>query len=264
LSSAAARTPTEAASGRTLGSLVHEIDDFDLPRFLPVAAAFGPDRFGFVVTPNVDHLIRCHDDPVFRDHYRAAAFVLLDSRFAGRLIRLVRGVRLPVCTGSDLTAALVSQVIEPSDRILLIGGSTEQAQALAQQHGLRDLRQHVPPMGFIRDAAAVEACLQFVEASSPFRFCFLAVGSPQQEVLAYALQQRGKARGLALCVGASLNFLTGAERRAPRWMQRASLEWLYRLLQNPRRLGYRYLVRGPRFFMQLPASEYVLRRRARA
>jgi exopolysaccharide biosynthesis WecB/TagA/CpsF family protein len=77
-------------------------------------------------------------------------------------------------------------------------------------------------------------------------------------MIAHRLQARGKARGLALCVGAALNFLTGAERRAPRWMQRLALEWLYRLLQDPRRLARRYLVRGPRVLGYLLRGKLLL------
>jgi exopolysaccharide biosynthesis WecB/TagA/CpsF family protein len=106
-------------------------------------------------------------------------------------------------------------------------------------------------MNFVRDPVAIEACVREVESLSPFRFCFLAVGSPQQEIVAQALKMRGLARGLALCVGASINFITGNERRAPPWMRRIGIEWLYRLLQNPKRLAYRYLVRGPRIFFLL-------------
>ncbi len=249
-------------SSQLPGSIVHYFDDFDLPRFLPVSAAFGHKSYGFIVTPNVDHLIRCHDDVAFRDIYRAATFVLLDSRVVARLLRLFRALKLPVCTGADLTAALFSKVVRPSDRIVIIGGSAQQAQVLARRHGLTDVRHHEPPMGFIRDTAEVERCVNFIEESSPFRFCFLAVGSPQQEILAHALLSRGRARGLALCVGASLNFLTGLERRAPPWMQQTGLEWLYRLLQAPRRMAYRYLVRGPRFFAQLFSSQFILRAQA--
>ena len=106
-----------------MGAIVHEIDDFDLAEFVSVAAAFGQERYGFVVTPNVDHLIRFYDDPGFRDHYRAASYILMDSRFASRLVRLIKGLRLPVCTGSDLTAALFDRVLAPADRVVLIGGS---------------------------------------------------------------------------------------------------------------------------------------------
>ena len=87
-----------------------------------------------------------------------------------------------------------------------------------------------------------------------------AVGSPQQETIAQMLRTRGVARGLALCIGASLNFITGVEKRAPVWMQKMALEWLYRLMQDPRRLARRYLVRGPRIFAHLRRSRVVLRK----
>jgi N-acetylglucosaminyldiphosphoundecaprenol N-acetyl-beta-D-mannosaminyltransferase len=166
-----------------------------------------------------------------------------------------------VCTGSDLTAALFGQVVAPADRIVLVGGTAEQARTIAERYGLTNLRHHQPPMGFIRDAAATEACLRFVEQAAPFRFCFLAVGSPQQELLAQRLRTRGAATGLALCVGAALNFITGAERRAPRWMQQTALEWLYRLSNDPARMARRYLIRGPRIFALLLANRLALRSR---
>lgn len=244
-----------------MGSVVLEFDDFDLTDFLPVAARFGTERYGFVVTPNVDHLIRFHEDPGFREYYSAASFVLLDSRFARRLLRMIKGMSLRVCTGSDLTAAVFSNLVTRTDRVLLVGSDAAQAQALERKYQLQDLHHHSPPMGFIKDDAAVERCLDFIESHSPFRFCFLAVGCPQQEIIAHALQKRGRARGLALCVGASINFITGTERRAPRWMQEASIEWLFRLMQNPRRLAYRYLVRGPKVFAQMIRFEFVLRDR---
>jgi exopolysaccharide biosynthesis WecB/TagA/CpsF family protein len=248
-----------AAPGKVSDWLVHQVDDHDLESFVPVAARFGRTRFGYVVTPNVDHLVRCHEDPVFMEHYRAADYVLLDSRFAARVLRIVKGVRFRVCTGSDLTLALFSRVISPNDRIVLIGSDTGQMSSIQGRFGLHDVRHHNPPMGFIDNPAAVEECVDFIESNSPFRFCFLAVGSPQQEALAALLLARGRARGLALCVGASLNFITGVEKRAPGWMQQLSLEWLYRLSRNPSRLANRYLVRCPRFFGYLRRAKFTRR-----
>lgn len=239
--------------------IVHQIDDYDLPRFVAVAAGFGDRQYGYVVTPNVDHMIRFHENASFRALYAKATYILLDSRIAARLFRLVHGIRVPVCTGSDLTAALLRQVVRPEDRIVLIGGSSRQAAALRERFGLRDLHHHNPPMGFIDMPQAVAQCLEFAEAASPFRFCLIAVGSPRQEMLAQWLGERGRARGLALCIGASIDFLTGAERRAPAWVQRLGLEWFFRLTQNPRRLAWRYLVRGPKFFAYVGASDVVLR-----
>lgn len=251
--------PAQRSGAPETGRVVHRIDNYDLPRFLDVVRGYGANRYGYVVTPNVDHMIRFHESAAFRALYAGADYVLLDSRIAARFFRLVHGVRAPVCTGSDLTAALLERVIAPTDRIVLIGGSQGQAALLKAKFGLQDLWHHNPPMGFIDDPQAVEACLQFVEAASPFRFCLIAVGSPRQEIIAQRLGERDRARGLSLCIGASVDFLTGAERRAPGWMQRVGLEWLFRLAQNPRRLAWRYLVRGPRFFLYVGSSDVELR-----
>jgi exopolysaccharide biosynthesis WecB/TagA/CpsF family protein len=238
---------------------VIDIDNYDLDEALKLVAAFGSDRYGYLVTPNVDHVIRHYEDRQFRALYNQATFVLLDSRFLAHTLGLFKRQALRVCLGSDLTAAIMDTVIKPQDVAVLVGGSASQAQYLRQHFGLRALRHIDPPMNFIRDPAQVESCLRQIEAVGPFRFCFLAVGSPQQELIAQKLKERGVARGLALCVGASVDFLTGIEKRAPSWMQQAGLEWLFRLLQNPRRLAKRYLVRGPMIFLLLRRIELRVR-----
>lgn len=250
-----------AAQGEAPDSkrLVHEIDAYDLTGFLAEAAAFGTHRYGYVVTPNVDNFISLYENASFRALYAEATYVLLDSRVAAAAFRLLRGIRIPVCTGSDLTSSLLSEVIAPDDKVVLIGCSPEQADFLRKRYGLRQLLHHEPPMGFIENPAEVEACLRFVEAAAPFRFCLIAIGNPQGVVIAQRLGARKRARGLALAIGASVDFLTGRQRRAPVWMQRAGLEWLYRLLSNPRRLASRYLIRGPRFFAHLAKCEVVVR-----
>jgi exopolysaccharide biosynthesis WecB/TagA/CpsF family protein len=245
-------------------SNVLDIDDCNLEEALKLVATFGSDRFGYVVTPNVDHVIRHYRDRQFRDLYAQASLVLLDSRFLAHTVGIVRRQVLRVCLGSDLTTALLHSVIKPLDVIVLVGGSPDQAQTLRDRYGLRTLHHINPPMNFIRDPIAVERCLNEVEAVGPFRFCFLAVGSPQQEIIAQKLKERGVVRGLALCVGAAIDFLTGIEKRAPLWMQQAGLEWLYRLTRNPKRLWKRYLVRGPSIFILLSRIELRVRKSARA
>jgi exopolysaccharide biosynthesis WecB/TagA/CpsF family protein len=235
------------------------LDDYDLADFLRIAASFGRRRFGYVVTPNVDHLLRYWEDLSFRELYAQADYVLLDSRVLAQMLGLVRKGRPRVCTGSDLTAGLFNEVIAPDDDIVVVGGRVCQTQALARRYRLRSLAHVNPPMGFAYDEASLETTLRFIEAHSPYRYCFLAVGSPQQEIVAARLKQRGVARGLTLCCGASINFLTGMERRAPRWMQNLSLEWLYRLAKDPRRLARRYLLRGPRIVRLLPSLQLDLR-----
>ncbi len=86
-------------------------------------------------------------------------------------------------------------------------------------------------------------------ARSGARFTFLAVGSPQQELLARHIASRPESRGCTLCIGASLAFIAGREIRAPKPLQKLGLEWGWRLAQNPSRLWRRYLVEGPKIFL---------------
>lgn len=206
--------------------------------------------FAYAVTPNADHLIRLSSRPELGALYQAAALRLLDSRVVARLARLF-GLRAPpVVTGSDLTAALFDRVVEPDDAVAVLGASEEVVAALAARYRLRRLAHNNPPLGFDRDPAALEVALRFLE-THPARFVFLAVGSPRQEIVAEALVRRGSATGFGLCIGASLLFLTGAERRAPRPIQKAGLEWAWRLAGDPKRLARRYLVDSPRIVQLL-------------
>ena len=235
------------------------IDDCRAPQFCELLKSYDGHGFHYVVTPNTDHVIRYCEDADFRRYYAGASHILLDSQVLAHVLTVTRRMKFPVCTGSDLTAQLFSEILGPEDSVVLVGGTPEQARAIAERYGLRNLRHIDVPMGFIHDHAAVESCLRAIEDASPFRCCFLALGSPQQEAVAYELKMRGRVRGVALCVGASINFLTGQERRAPHWMRRIGAEWLFRLLLNPRRLARRYLVRGPRILLFLHRIELRLR-----
>jgi exopolysaccharide biosynthesis WecB/TagA/CpsF family protein len=202
--------------------------------------------FAYVVTPNADHLLRLQgsgqDDllPI----YEAAWLSLCDSRVL-RSLAARRGYDLVVVPGSDLLQALFERVIRPDTPVTLIGGGPEVAERLRRRFGLSALAHHEPPMGFMNDPAAVEACVDFV-LNHPARFVLLCIGSPRQEVLAARIAATGRATGVGLCVGAAAEFVVGVKRRAPRWVQQAHLEWLHRLVSEPRRLWRRYLLEAPR------------------
>lgn len=235
-----------AATIPALRLLGVRFDDLDLEGALALLAARDPRApFAYVVTPNADHLLRLESgDAALRALYDGAWLSLNDSRIL-RLLAGRRGVRLNLAPGSDLAAALLARVIRPETPVTVIGGNAAMIEALRARFGLMALFHHDPPMGFIRDKAAVEAAVDFVQAH-PARFVFLCVGSPQQEKLAARIQAAGGATGVGLCLGAALEFVTGAKKRAPAWMQRAHLEWLHRLGSEPRRMWRRYLLEAPR------------------
>jgi len=201
--------------------------------------------FSYVVTPNVDHMVRLHraDDPTLWQIYREADLRLCDSRILARLASW-SGLGMSVVTGSDLTARLLSQAWSEGTRIALIGGSAAQRDWLAAARPEAEHFHHVPPMGLRTNAGAQTAVATFIEAVRP-HFVLLTVGAPQSEIVAQLVKARGQAMGVAICVGASLEFLTGEKRRAPRFVQAVGMEWAFRLLSEPRRLWRRYLVEGP-------------------
>lgn len=209
-----------------------------------IGARPASSSFAYVVTPNVDHVVRLYNmRSDLWPAYRHAWLTLCDSRILGRLA-VRAGVTLPTVPGSDLTEALLRNVIARDDKVAILGGSDDAVGDLCRRYGLENVTHYNPPMGFIEDEAEITRAENFLRDAHA-RYTILAVGSPQQEIMAYRLEKHGGATGIGLCVGASLDFLTGRQTRAPKIMQKLSLEWLHRLASSPGRMWRRYLVDGP-------------------
>ncbi len=217
--------------------------DFLGIRFTPMPLGEALDRitardpeapFAYVVTPNAHHTVGAYrGDPRFLRGQRNAWLVLNDSRILRQISLRLFGRDLPLAPGSDMTAALFARGVDPDTPVVMIGGGAEVEAALRSRFGLRNLHRHNPPMGFHRYEAEMAGCVAFVQAH-PARYVFLVAGAPQSELLAARIAAAGGARGVGLCVGSALNFLTGVQPRAPWLWRAANLEWLYRLLRNPR------------------------------
>jgi N-acetylglucosaminyldiphosphoundecaprenol N-acetyl-beta-D-mannosaminyltransferase len=216
-----------------------------------IAAADAP-QYTSVVTPNVDHIVRMDQLGQSAKGVRVSTAIhdadlcLCDSRILARLAHW-KGVSLPIVPGSDLTAAIFANNIRPGERIGIIGGDDQTIVELRKSYPAIVVAQHIPPMGMIDDNDAMDAAARFI-SSADCRFIFVAVGSPQGEILLHRARQLGAKRGVALSIGASIDFLTGRQVRAPRIVQKLGFEWAYRLLSEPKRLWRRYLVDGPRIF----------------
>lgn len=205
--------------------------------------------FAYVVTPNAHHMVLLsRTDSALRTAYDAAWLRLCDSQILRAISWLVSGVRLNLVTGSDLTLSLLRHVVQPSDRLTIIGGTPELILALRDQFGIHDIAQHIPPMDYSANHDDVERCVGFVLAH-PARFTFVVTGAPQSELLTLRIAQAGGATGIGLCVGSALDFATGRALRAPSVIRSCGLEWLFRLLTNPRRLIRRYVIECPPVFL---------------
>jgi exopolysaccharide biosynthesis WecB/TagA/CpsF family protein len=212
-----------------------------------IAARDSTSPFAYVVTPNVDHVVRLESaGPELHRIYSQAALCLCDSQILRGLARLL-GVHLTLVPGSDLVADLFNHILRPRDRVCLIGGSETHPASLARLYPGIDVVQHIPPMGLRSNPAARATAIRFAAQSSG-RIILLAVGSPQQELLAAEMARSPGIKGTAFCIGASVDFIVGDQRRAPLALRRAGLEWSWRLATQPRRLARRYLVDGIRIF----------------
>jgi N-acetylglucosaminyldiphosphoundecaprenol N-acetyl-beta-D-mannosaminyltransferase len=203
-------------------------------------------RGGTVFTPNVDHVVLAEHDEALRSAYEDASLRLVDGMpvvWASRAL----GRPLPEkISGSDLVPALIPVARTHRWRVYLLGSTPEnaaRAAAALTSHGV-DVVGFSSPYIDVSEAPD-ENVLDAVARAAP-DVVFVGLGAPKQELFAHAVAPR-LAPAVLLGVGATIDFLAGAVPRAPAWMSRAGLEWLYRLAREPRRLWRRYLLRDPQF-----------------
>ena len=223
------------------------LDYADIGLAQAVAWCLKRDRtleFTYVVTPNADHLARLRRRPELLPLYRQAELCLLDSRLLRNMAWLFRLPAPQAVTGADLTEAVLQALSARGGTVMVIGMEERRVEALRYRFGGLRFAHHNPPMRFADDPRAMAEAVRFV-CTYPTDIVLLAVGSPQQEILANAIQRSREASGIGLCIGAAALFSAGALRRAPPWMQRAGLEWAHRLAHEPRRMARRYLISDP-------------------
>jgi exopolysaccharide biosynthesis WecB/TagA/CpsF family protein len=202
---------------------------------------------GFAVaTLNLDHLAKMGARADFGDFhriYQAQDLVTADghpvvwmSRLAGQPVDLV--------TGSDLIAPLARLAAREHAPVGLFGSdeatlTIARARLMEATPGLDIALTIAPPMGFVPDGVAAEAALSAFKAAG-VRVVLVALGAPKQETFA-ALGRRIAPEMGFVSIGAGLNFIAGTQRRAPVWVRRLAVEWLWRMLSDPRRLARRYV-----------------------
>jgi len=213
----------------------------------------------YVVTPNVDHVVLLQHHQGLRAAYDDAGLILADGApvmWASKLLRKNLPERVP---GSDLVPALFAAVTtnEPVS-VYLLGAGTGVAERAAKEIETRWPAVHIcgtysPPPGFERDDAENERILDRIATARP-DVLIVGLGAPKQELWVHA-HRRQLSAAVALCVGATIDFLAGEKARAPQWMRSAGLEWLHRVITEPRRLAKRY-ARDAWIFPQIVAREW--------
>jgi len=211
-------------------------------------ASPGPGRCRYVVTPNVNHAVLLQRHAQFARVYAEADFVLADGMPIVLIARMLgRGVPERVA-GSDLVPQLFERArADAPVRVYLLGARPEvnrRAVKVVQERwpGIRVVGGDGPPPGFEEDEAENSRILAQIAAAEP-DVLIVGLGAPKQELWVHQHRDRIRAK-IALCVGATIDFLAGEQHRAPRWMRRSGLEWVHRVALEPRRLSGRYFRDG--------------------
>lgn len=194
-------------------------------------------------TLNLDHLARIRTNSRYRAAYQRAPLVTADGWPVVWLANR-RNIRLERTCGADLVDPVCRSAALHEIPVFFLGpGRTSQLSALsvlAKRHpALKVAGFYAPNISNIPTRNEVEMVARRLNESGA-RLCFVCLGAPKQELLADALAPLCARVGF-LCVGAALDFISGHSRRAPLWLRRAGLEWLWRLLGDPKRLALRYL-----------------------
>jgi N-acetylglucosaminyldiphosphoundecaprenol N-acetyl-beta-D-mannosaminyltransferase len=200
----------------------------------------------------VDHVVTAEDDEAFREAYAAASLSLADGQpliWASRLL----GAPLPAkISGSDLVLPLMELAARRRWRVYLLGGKPGVAAAVAtrleREVGVQIAGVDCPVISLDGDPED-NAVTERLRDAHP-HLVLVALGAPKQELWVHRVRARIRP-AVAIAVGAALDFLAGRIRRAPPWMSRYGLEWLFRLAHEPRRLARRYLLKDPRFLLVL-------------
>jgi len=209
-----------------------------------------PTECRYVVTPNVDHVVLYQSNQLLRSAYTGASLVVADGAPVVLASRLLRKSLPERVAGSDLVPALFAQVashekyLESPLRVALVGAAPGVAERAARNiharwSGVEVVATESPPLGFEQNDAENQRILDVVARAQP-DLVLIGLGAPKQEIWTH--QHAGQLQAkVALCVGATIDFLAGERARSPQWMQRCGLEWLHRLASEPSRLAKRYL-----------------------
>jgi UDP-N-acetyl-D-mannosaminuronic acid transferase (WecB/TagA/CpsF family) len=211
--------------------------DITLRRIMETAERLEP--FRYVATPGVQQLVQLAREPDLTPLYADAWLVVCDSRIL-EVLGQSQGLKLRAAPRADLIQRLFAEAVDPADSLSIIGGNAATVEALKARYGLSSVHWHDPPDDLCNKPGAIAEAAAFA-AAHPSKLVLIAVDSPQQEVVARTIQQRGDAVGVGLCVGSSLDQLAQAGSEPPPWMRKARIGWLFRLGRGPRRSLWRAL-----------------------
>ncbi len=234
---------------KTINILDVAIHDLSMSELLDNLNRLG----GFVVTPNVDHLMKLRKDAELQEAYRQSDYRVCDSKIVQYASQFLGTPLIEKISGSDLFPAFYEyNKNNPNIKIFLLGaaeGIAQQAQHKINQKMGRNIIVdcYSPPFGFEKDDQECQKILKKIHNSGATVLA-VGLGAPKQEKWISQHKNQLPNVKIFLAIGATIDFEAGYKPRSPKWMSEAGLEWLHRLLSEPQRLWKRYLIESTPFF----------------
>jgi exopolysaccharide biosynthesis WecB/TagA/CpsF family protein len=211
---------------------------------------------GVVLTPNVDHLVKLQKDKSFYTIYKGAEWVVCDSNIVALASRFLGTSIKEVIPGSSFFPQFCDfHRVNKNINIFLLGakeGVAEQAKIKINDRIGRQIvvGAHSPSFGFEKNE---QECIEIIDIINKTKanVLLVGVGAPKQEKWIHTYRNQLPFVKIYLALGATIDFEAGNIKRAPIFFQRYNIEWLYRLIKEPKRLYKRYLVDDIPFFYYL-------------
>ena len=205
-------------------------------------------RGKYICVSNVHTTVMSYENEEYRKIQNGAAMALPDGAPLSSYSRRKGYKQAQRVTGPDLMLELFAISKEKGYRHYFYGATEETLQSMKEvlerdYPGIQIAGMYAPPFRALTPQEDAQIVAKINEARPDF--IWIGLGAPKQEEWMY--QHMGQLQGVLIGVGAGFDYLAGYIKRAPRWMQRMSLEWLYRLLQDPKRLWRRYFTSNVKF-----------------
>ncbi len=222
------------------------VNNLNMPETIEaIEKMIASDKKSYVVAINVDVVMKIENDPYLKKIVDCADMVLVDGKPLIWISKWYGNKVKAKISGSDLVPLLCKVAAEKGYKIFIIGGKdgiAEQAKKRLESKlsNIRIVGTYAPPLGFEKNENEIEKINQMISEVQPDLLiaCF---GCPKQEKWIYENIEKYDAK-VSVCAGATVDFLAGNVKRAPRWMSEHGLEWFYRFAQEPKRMFRRYFI----------------------
>ena len=203
------------------------------------------NKKSYIIPINVDVIMKIEKDNNLKKIVNEAEMVLIDGKPLIWISKLKKQEIKEKISGSDLVPEICKVASKKGYSLFFIGGKdgvAEQAKKRLEKEfqNINIVGTYAPPLGFENDKNEIDTINNMITNASP-DILIVCLGCPKQEKWIYENIEKYSAK-VSICAGATIDFLAGNVKRAPKWMSNHGLEWFYRFLQEPKRLFKRYFI----------------------